>query len=401
MQLTCTEEVHEYGGPGRFLLSRSEDALPGLIEEYGGSVQLIYLDPPFGTGDTFHIRLSGGQKAEYAPVYADDLGRDAYLAWMRTILTGCHALLSGEGSLFLHIDYRMSAHLRLLLDEIFGASNFVNEIIWCYKSGGRSTNHFSRKHDTILFYRKSKRGYFNIEATGKPRGPEKRNHMKRAVAPDGRVSFSIRSGGKTYTYYEDTPIYPTDVWSDIEHLQQKDSERIGYATQKPEALLDRILLSASRPGDLVMDLFSGSGTTAAAAARLGRRFVAVDASPFALYALRARLLANADHLSLFRTDHALRLSYPPASDTAELDAVRLENGRIELRRARFDETHPLAYLALGYADEGCFYPRFATTKPKLPLLLNCGGDNGTVLHIADTLGRQAFIELCPEGTEHV
>lgn len=310
MQLLCTEERHASGGPGHFILARSEDALPGLIQDYGGQAQLIYLDPPFGTGDIFRIQPDPQQRGNAVPLYHDTLDTKAYLDWMRHILSGCHALLSGSGSLYLHIDYRMSAPLRLMLDEIFGAKNFMNEIIWCYKSGGRSLKHFPRKHDTILFYRKGPAVYFNIHAVGSPRGPEKRNHMKRYVDETGRVCFSIRSGGKTYTYYEDTPIYPSDVWNDIEHLQQKDSERTGYATQKPEALLERILLASSKPGDLVMDLFSGSGTTAAAASRLGRRYVLVDASPFALSTLRRRQLAAAERLPLLAGAHEMRLSYP-------------------------------------------------------------------------------------------
>ena len=282
MRIRCTEELHQNGGPGRFIHARAENVLDQLIDEYGGTVQLIYLDPPFGTGDTFHLRLGKGKKSLKLLAFEDRLEEGAYLEWMRDILTACRKLLSDSGSLYLHIDYRMSAQLRLMLDDIFGKTNFMNEIIWSYKSGGRSTRHFPRKHDTILFYRKSAKVFFNISAVGMPRGPERRNHMKRFIDEDGRICFTIRSGGKLYTYYEDTPIYPTDVWSDIEHLQQRDKERVGYGTQKPEALLRRILLSSSRPGDLVMDLFSGSGTTAAAASKLGRRFVAVDASPFAL-----------------------------------------------------------------------------------------------------------------------
>lgn len=108
---------------------------------------------------------------------------------MRVVLTACHRMLAPDGSLYLHIDYRMSPYLRLMLDEIFGQANFMNEIIWAYKSGGRSTRHFSRKHDTILFYRKSKAVYFNIHAVGVPRGPEKRNNMKRSIDELGRVYF--------------------------------------------------------------------------------------------------------------------------------------------------------------------------------------------------------------------
>ena len=232
MRINCTSELHGSGGPGEFLLSRAEEALPGLIERYRGMVQLVYLDPPFGTGDTFHIRVGAGKKALNLPAFSDDMDEDKYLAWMRAILLGARELLCASGSLYLHIDYRMSAKLRLLLDELFGEQNFMNEIVWCYKSGGRSTRYYPRKHDTILFYRKSAQVYFNIQAVGHPRGAEKRNHMKRYISEDGRVCFSIRSAGKLYTYYENSPVYPSDVWDDIEHLQQKDTERVGYATQK-------------------------------------------------------------------------------------------------------------------------------------------------------------------------
>lgn len=166
MRLYVTKEVHELGGPGLFLLGRAEEQLARLLEEYRGKVQLIYLDPPFGTGDTFSMKgADGGKKI---PLFADDLKEDAYLKWMRTILTGCRELLCPAGSLYLHIDYRMSAKLRLLLDELFGESNFMNEIIWSYRTGGRATRFYPRKHDNILFYRKSRKVFFSIEAVGNP-----------------------------------------------------------------------------------------------------------------------------------------------------------------------------------------------------------------------------------------
>ena len=255
MRIFCTSERHANGGPGEFILARAEEALDSLLADYRGQVQVIYLDPPFGTGDIFHSKI--GKLT--LPTYADDMEESAYLSWMRTILSGAWELLCPSGSLYLHIDYRMSAKLRLLLDELFGTKNFMNEIVWCYKSGGRAMHYYPRKHDTILFYRKSAKVFFDISAVSHPRGPEKRNHMKRFIDEQGRICFTIRSAGKLYTYYEDTPVYPSDVWDDIEHLQQKDTERVGYATQKPEALLNRVILASSRPGDLVCDLFSGSG----------------------------------------------------------------------------------------------------------------------------------------------
>lgn len=407
MRIHCSEELHPHGGPGRFLLSRAEDALPALLADYRGRVQLIYLDPPFGTGDVFHLKLPRGGKRLSIPIFSDTRPEAEYLGWMRTILEGCRELLSPTGALYLHIDYRMSAQLRLLLDEIFGRQHFMNEIIWSYKTGGRSTRRYPRKHDNILFYRKSSRVYFNISAVGKPRGAERRNHMKRFVDADGRVCFSIRSGGKTYTYYEDTPVYPSDVWTDIEHLQQKDRERVGYATQKPEALLERIVLASSREGDLVMDLFSGSGTTAAVASRLGRRFVAVDASPAALYTLRQRQLRARSTKPLplsgaatgASSEDALLLCHGPAAadeSAVSLSCTLLREKRglcVSVDAAGFDSGQPVVYLALGKAEGGRFLPCIADWMPNLPKRYALPFDMPPVLQVVDALGRQAFFAL--------
>ncbi len=398
MRIQCTEELHDNGGSGVFRLGRAEALLPTLVEQYAGKVQLIYLDPPFGTGDTFYLRLNNGKRSMRVPVFFDTLPEDEYVEWMRNVLTGCHKLLTPTGSLYLHIDHRMNARMRLLLDSIFGPANFMNEIIWSYKSGGRSTRFFPRKHDTILFYRKSRKVYFNISAVGTPRGPERRNHMKRFVSEDGRIGFSIKSGGKTYRYYEDTPTYPSDVWNDIEHLQQKDKERTGYATQKPEALLRRIILASSKEGDLVCDLFSGSGTTASVASQLGRRYLVSDASPYAMYTLRARQLKLASKLSLLSGDKAMRLLYPATDGTAE-PVIRYEmttvrgKSSVRIPEAAFEKGYPLVYAALGEANNGLFTPVHTNCMPKLPITFPVEAICNPVLQIADALGRQAFLQL--------
>ena len=396
MRIDCTSELHVNGGPGEFVSGRAEDVLSSLLESYRGSVQVVYLDPPFGTGDVFHVRVRAQKRQFTIPAYSDQLGEEEYLRWMRVILTGARELLCESGSLYLHIDYRMSAKLRLLLDEIFGAQNFLNEIVWCYKSGGRSTRYYPRKHDTILFYRKSAKVYFDITSVGRPRGPEKRNHMRRYIDDEGRICFTIRSAGKIYTYYENTPMYPSDVWDDIEHLQQKDSERVGYATQKPEALLNRVILASSRPGDLVCDLFSGSGTTASAASKLGRRFLALDASPIALYILRARQLQNASALSLLEGEHSLTIRYPKTDAPASLSAT-VETRRgvrvVSIQSASFEAEIPLVYAAVGTERDGCFTPYATDCQPKLPLDLPLDGLARPVVQICDIYGRQAFFTL--------
>lgn len=397
MRIYCNGEHHDIGGPGSFFLARSEKQLPQLIKTYGGKVQLIYLDPPFGTGDAFQGK---GEKDDVAkvPLFRDDMPEAEYLKWMRTILTGCHALLSPTGSLYLHIDWRMSAKLRLMLDDIFGQDNFMDEIIWSYKSGGRATRFFPRKHDTILFYRKSRRVYFNIAAVGTPRGPEPRNHMRRFVDQNGRVGFSVRSQGKLYTYYEDDLIYPTDVWTDIEHLQQKDRERLGYATQKPEALLERIILASSKPGDLVCDLFSGSGTTTAVAVKNGRRFLAVDASPLALITLRKRLLSVASSPTLLDEPEAAQQSMTlhfPASRCKCDAAFSTQDKTVVITEAELNRrSAPLVYAAIGYEKERVFYPIRTVTKAKLPLKLPLPqGNERPVVQLVNTYGDQVFFTI--------
>ena len=297
--ISVNTELHPSGGPeGMFCLGDAPERLAALLPKYEGRVKLIYLDPPFMTGERFFMRARVGAeewrrgKGTLAlETFVDQKDRAAFLALMRETLVLCRRLLSDEGMIFVHIDYRTHPHVRLLMDELFGEENFLNEIVWVYQSGGRSLRHFSRKHDVILFYAKTENYDFNIEAVMAPRETPRTSHMRRHVDPDGRVYRSIRSNGKVYTYYDDDPVAPTDVWQDLNHLQQKDPERTGYDTQKPLALLDRIVKCASRPGDWVLDPFAGSGTTLEAAARNGRRFIGIDRCLVTPNLIRRRLRA--------------------------------------------------------------------------------------------------------------
>ena len=398
MRVYCTEELHPSGGDGTFYLAKAEDALSSLLSRYENSVRLIYLDPPFRTGESFKMKIGKGKQAQTVVLYEDNLPESDYLAWLERILRGCHKLLDPRGSLYLHLDYRMSHKARLLLDQVFGESNFMNEIIWAYRSGGRATRCYPRKHDTILFYRKSKKVLFNIKAVGTPRGPERRNHMKRFIDEDGRVGFSIRSNGKTYTYYEDSLIYPSDVWSDIEHLQQKDRERTGFLTQKPEALLKRIIAASSDPGDLVLDLFSGSGTTAAAATKLNRRFLAVDQSPVACALLRRRQLGITSEPTLTDSSaHTLSIRYPADHTPCRIQTELVEKGgrrSVQLSKTFFSgkESAPM-YAATGYVDGSSFHAMHTNCAPKLPITLPLPTEHTPVLHVVGVHGEQAFFTL--------
>ena len=348
-----------------------------LLARYAGQVQMVYLDPPFNTGKCFEMKVRIGEKGYKdgsptlsLPAYDDRWeSKEAYLAMMRDTLVLARDLMKKEGTIFVHIDCRMHAHMRLLMDEIFGENNFLNEIIWSYQSGGRARTYFPRKHDVILFYAKSRSYYFNIKAVPIARGDARSNHMKRGTDEDGRTYRSIMSGGKEYRYYDDTPVYPGDVWTDISHLQQRDPERTGYATQKPLKLLDRLLRPVVKEGDLVCDLCCGSGTTLLAAQQLGCRFIGVDKSPEALLVARSRL--KQENVTLLC----------PASDNAAAIEASLDNGVLILtdfhaRHKAFPATEQtfdrLESWAVGYWTENGMVAlqHFQRTvkNPDLPLM---------------------------------
>lgn len=273
-----------------------------LLEDFAGRIDLIYIDPPFATGADFSVRAKVGESDDLEVeklatlieevAYRDIWGKGtaSYLSFIRGRLVLLRDLLSLNGSLYVHLDYRLVHHVRVLLDDVFGESCLLNEVIWHYQSGGRSKESFSFKHDTILVYGKTGNPFFDAKAVGIERGSEKRNNMKRGQDPDGRRYWSIKSAGKIYKYYDDEKLTPDDVWSDLSHLQQKDPERTGYPTQKPERLLERVV-NASCPRDgLVADFFCGSGTTLAVAEKLGRRWIGCDLGRFAIHTTRKRLL---------------------------------------------------------------------------------------------------------------
>lgn len=239
-------------------------ALSSLLEKFEGKVQLIYIDPPFNTGgDSFK--------------YNDKFNRSAWLTFIKNRLLISKRLLSKSGSIVVHIDWHEAHYLKIVLDEIFGENNFKNEIIWSYSSGGDYKNTFAKKHDTIFWYSNSDIYKFFPEdkMVCEKRGSDKKNNMKKNIDSEGRIYFSIKSNGKEYRYYEDDLITPDDVW-DIPILQQKDPERTGFYSQKPEKLLARIVGAFSEEKDTVLDFFSGSGTTAVVAHKMKRKYIAIE-----------------------------------------------------------------------------------------------------------------------------
>ena len=294
-QVKVNREI--FGTGENLLLCGSVMRLPEEFRALAGKIQCVYVDPPFMTGEKFMRRRPYGEKgwktgtpAPRYPAYEDRFTNEKqYLRLLRRVISAGRMLLSDTGVFYLHLDWRMSAPARLMCDREFGKTRFLNEIIWSYESGGRAKKYFSRKHDVILLYAKSKDYFFDLTRVPLSREGGRRNHMARGRDEQGRLFSRITSNGKEYRYYDDEPVYPGDVWSDISHLQQRDPERTGYATQKPLKLLERLLLPVTNPGDWVADLCCGSGTALEAAQRLDCRFAGLDLNPEAISVALSRL----------------------------------------------------------------------------------------------------------------
>lgn len=262
------------------------------------SFELIYIDPPFNTGktqkrtqikttrDTNGDRI-GFKGKRYSTVevgskaYADEF--DDYLAFIEPRLREAHRLLTPQGSLFFHIDYREAHYCKILLDQIFGRASFINEIIWSYDYGGRSRSRWSAKHDTIFWYAKNPDDFtFHFDAID--RIPY--------MAP-GLVGAEKAERGKT----------PTDVWWNT-IVSPTGKEKTGYPTQKPLNVLERIVTVHSNPGDRVLDFFAGSGTTGEAAWKHGREAVLIDQHEDAIEVMAKRLSEAAPRFHGTEVDNA-------------------------------------------------------------------------------------------------
>jgi DNA modification methylase len=297
------------------------NAMAALLPRFAASFDLIYLDPPFFTGRDFRSRPSpagahgaSARKAqprasESSSGFSDDWsgGLSAYLQWLVDRITAAHALLTPTGCLYLHLSWHSVHYAKLLLDEVFGVDRFENEIVWCYREAINSRKRWNRKHDTILFYSKGEPFTFNYDAVREPysettlkkfrsrddKGPYRLmgrgitdSHLrsKRDLAPEMETLFP----DLTYRHYLGEGTLPVDYWwFDIENQASK--ARTGYPTQKPEALLERILLASTNEGDRIGDFCCGSGTTLSVAHRLGRRWVGCDIGDHAIDTTRARL----------------------------------------------------------------------------------------------------------------
>lgn len=267
------------------------------IEKQGG-LKLIYIDPPFDVGADFSIKIQIGED-EFTKqpsvieeiAYRDTWGKgaDSYLAMIYERLRLMYDLLSEQGAIFIHCDWRLSPFLRAILNEIFGERNFQNEIYWYYynKLHGASKDCLPRATDTIIYYLKSRDNGFCFNHLKEPRDKPVKKLKYHFI--DGKIVNDKDENGKTITYLS-TERQIDNVWR-IRCLQPADKQEwLGYQTQKPQDLIERIMLLATNEGDLVADFFCGSGTTLAAAEKLGRKWVGSDLGRFALHTSRKRLI---------------------------------------------------------------------------------------------------------------
>ena len=270
-----------------------------LVQGFRGKIDLIYIDPPFASGADYvrKVALRGKTKklaAEGHSVaeqmqYTDIWANDTYLQFMFERLILMRELLSDKGSIYLHCDPTMSHYLKLIMDEIFGGGNFVNEIVWKYNWASTVKKKFSQKHDTIFWYAKSPDDWiFNLDEM---REPYTESQLK-GYKQDERGYYTLDSSGKKW-YAHPKGQLPSDLF-EIGIISRSAKERQNYPTQKPEALVGRIIKASSNEDSIVLDCFAGSGTTAVAAEKLGRRWIAADLNKGAIQTTMKRIQTRLD-----------------------------------------------------------------------------------------------------------
>lgn len=266
------------------LAGDEENGIPSMR----GKIDLIYIDPPFDSKADYRtkITLPNGdieQRPSIIEQFAySDTWKEGTLSYLKMIyprLVLMRELLSEQGSIFVHLDWHVGHYVKILLDEIFGKDNFMNEIIWWYKDpSGTIKNAFKRKHDNIYFYKKSYNNFFNTDAVREEYSEGTLKQAEKGVISFGRIT-EINPLGKV----------PVDVW-EISKINSQAKERLGYATQKPEELLKKIILCSVPENGVVADFFGGSGTTAAVAEKLGRKWIVNDLGKPACMIMRKRLI---------------------------------------------------------------------------------------------------------------
>ncbi len=326
------------------------------------SVDLIYLDPPFNSNRNYqapvgskaagaafkdawtlddvdeaqHGLIAEAEPPLYEAINAAGIvhgkGMKSYLIMMGVRLLEMRRVLRSTGSIYVHCDPTASHYLKLLMDSIYGKENFRNEIVWCYEVGGRSRRQFARKHDTLLFYSKTEGYLFDADAV---RLKRKKTHMKIERDAKGQEWQTKRDSrtGKVYRYLVSAGALCPDWWTGIQQLNRSDKERVGYPTQKPLPLLERVIRASSNPGDVVLDPFAGCATACVAAEKLDRQWAGIDLSEKAYQLVRQRLasevsVGSAEHPRLTGWNVTHRTDIPTRDDLAKLPNYRTHKHRL-------------------------------------------------------------------------
>lgn len=272
-------------GDNKLILSSLKNGpLREAIEAEGG-IKLIYIDPPFDVGADFSMKIEVGDESftKEANVledlaYRDTWGKgaDSFIAMMYERLALMRDLLAEDGSIFVHCDWRVSGFMRLVLDEVFSRDSHINHIVWCYAGGGTPKSAYPRKHDDIYYYVKS------------PKSKNAASVFEAQMRKYSQTGSGRRSDGSPYDLNSETP--QNDWWTDIPKENTQAKTNTGYPTQKPEALIKRIIEASSNEGDIIADFFCGSGTTMAVAEKLGRKWIGSDLGKFAIHTTRKRMI---------------------------------------------------------------------------------------------------------------
>lgn len=395
-----------WGDNKLILSSLRSGALRRQIEDAGG-IRLVYIDPPFDVGADFTMDIEVGDESFHKErnileeiAYRDTWGRssDSFIAMIYERLLLMRDLIAGNGCIALHCDWRMSHLVRVVLDEVFGRSRFLNNVVWVYGESARGAkaiaSHFPRNHDDIFIYRVGEdwtfegdivRRVFSTDEAQKAGFRKDENNRWFKTAPrgdytdesiarlekEGRV-HRTRTGGIRIKYFlpeeggkviEEVPV--GDAWMDIaDAMHMPDEEQTGYATQKPEALVRRVIKAFSNPGDLVADFFCGAGTTAAVAERLGRKWIAADLGKFAIHTTRKRLIqvqrSQKKEGNAFRAFEVLNLGrYERQAylNVSERLTARQRAQALARREAEFRDLILRAYRAEPLRNEGFFHGR--------------------------------------------
>ena len=277
------------GWRNKLIWGDNQYVMGSLLEKFAGKIDLIYIDPPFATGADFSVRTDIGdeeiikeQTIIEEKAYRDTWGNglDSYLNMLSSRLWIMRELLSDHGSIFIHLDWHVNSLVRLLLDEIFGRDNQINELIWHYRRWTGSAKNFLNMHDTIYYYSKSSNYIFNEQWIP---------YTERSLERKKNYHTRIKGDDVYETHIDERGVKANDVW-EISVINSQALERTGYATQKPEALLDLIIKSATNENSLVADFFCGSGTTLSVAEKLGRRWIGCDLGRYAIHTSRKRLM---------------------------------------------------------------------------------------------------------------